>query len=508
MKNIFTKFCLSLLFAIVSTLAWAQPANDNCNSATSIGSLPTPGVCASGIQDGAAVTLNNQTTVGATGANPYTYLTGCSGGGNMQSPALDVWYSFTATGTSLNFAINGFPNASIGVWTGTNCNSLTGVSCTNIGGGGNGTLVVPTLVIGNTYYIQISGGSTTATDNNFSITLDNDTDCNNCLRQSALTATPAPVGGTYSPGQVVRFCYTVTQWEQTNTNWFHGVQITMGPGWTGTITNATPAATCQNIPGPGSDGDWIFFPSGYGSWGPGFYFDTTDGGTAASDNFGDNCSGTGLSWTFCWDLTVSSTCVAGQNLGVTVNTSGDGESGSWSNVACQTDAANTFTAVMASGPVMTSANTATICSNTSVGLALTANQPSTFSWVATANPNVTGESTTPQSGATINNVLVNTTSVPQVVVYTVTPTSNPGGCLGTPQAVNVTVDPPSVITLTSAVGTNAQTVCANNAITPITYSIGGSATGATVVGLPAGVTGSYAGGVFTISGTPTASGTF
>ena len=58
-------------------------------------------------------------------------------------------------------------------------------------------------------------------------------------------------------------------------------------------------------------------------------------------------------------------------------------------------------------------------------------------------------------------------------------------------------------TLTSAAGTDAQTVCLNTAITNITYSIGVEATGATVSGLPNGVTGVYSAGVVTISGTPT-----
>ena len=48
----------------------------------------------------------------------------------------------------------------------------------------------------------------------------------------------------------------------------------------------------------------------------------------------------------------------------------------------------------------------------------------------------------------------------------------------------------------------------NTAISNITYAVGGGATGATVTGLPAGVTGTYNAGVFTISGTPTATGTF
>jgi hypothetical protein len=64
----------------------------------------------------------------------------------------------------------------------------------------------------------------------------------------------------------------------------------------------------------------------------------------------------------------------------------------------------------------------------------------TYSWVATANANVGGESTVPQVGATINDVLNNITNVNQVVVYTVTPTSALG-CDGNPFIVSVTVRP-------------------------------------------------------------------
>jgi hypothetical protein len=65
----------------------------------------------------------------------------------------------------------------------------------------------------------------------------------------------------------------------------------------------------------------------------------------------------------------------------------------------------------------------------------------------------------------------------------------------------------NTITLTSAPLTNAQTRCINTAITNITYATTG-ATGATVSGLPIGVTGTWASNVFNISGTPTVAGTF
>jgi hypothetical protein len=65
------------------------------------------------------------------------------------------------------------------------------------------------------------------------------------------------------------------------------------------------------------------------------------------------------------------------------------------------------------------------------------------------------------------------------------------------------------VALSSAVGTNSQALCANTLLTNIAYSIsGGGATGATVSGLPTGVTFHFSGGTLTISGTPSASGTF
>jgi gliding motility-associated-like protein len=89
--------------------------------------------------------------------------------------------------------------------------------------------------------------------------------------------------------------------------------------------------------------------------------------------------------------------------------------------------------------------------------------------------------------------------------YTVTTT---GPC-GTPTATGtITVDPDATINLTSAPGTEAQELCINLPIANITYAVGGSGTGATVTGLPAGVNGVFAGGVFTISGTPSVAGTF
>ena len=63
------------------------------------------------------------------------------------------------------------------------------------------------------------------------------------------------------------------------------------------------------------------------------------------------------------------------------------------------------------------------------------------------------------------------------------------------------------IVLSSAVGTNNQSVCNSTAITNITYATTG-ATNATVTGLPQGVSGNWNNNVYTISGTPSQAGTF
>ncbi|MCD4769889.1 MAG: T9SS type A sorting domain-containing protein, partial [Bacteroidales bacterium] len=93
------------------------------------------------------------------------------------------------------------------------------------------------------------------------------------------------------------------------------------------------------------------------------------------------------------------------------------------------------------------AETAIICSDVALSYNLqTANinvlgngQPSTFSWIAEFNSNVSGESTTPQTTGIINDNINNISGVDQVVVYTVIPTGT-NGCVGNPFSVKVTIN--------------------------------------------------------------------
>jgi gliding motility-associated-like protein len=135
-------------------------------------------------------------------------------------------------------------------------------------------------------------------------------------------------------------------------------------------------------------------------------------------------------------------------------------------------------------PVVSAGPDVVICAGGST--VLTATGATTYTWSpATGLSGTTTASVTSTPAATIT--------------YTVSGTT--GGCVATDQVI-VTVTPLNTI----AAGINRIT-CINSALTSITLATTG-ATGATFSGLPAGVTGSWAGNVATISGTPTAAGTF
>ena len=117
---------------------------------------------------------------------------------------------------------------------------------------------------------------------------------------------------------------------------------------------------------------------------------------------------------------------------------------------------------------------------------------------STDNTNFTDISNATTASLVINN-LVSTT------YYRMKATLD--ACIAYSSSALITLTQGPSGTLSSATGTNAQSLCQNTALTTITYSTS-NASGATFSGLPAGVTGSYANNVVTISGTLTTTGTF
>lgn len=79
-----------------------------------------------------------------------------------------------------------------------------------------------------------------------------------------------------------------------------------------------------------------------------------------------------------------------------------------------------------------------------------------------------------------------------------------GGCGNINATGTITVNPNNTVTAPSS----TPTLCINTALTNITHNTTGATGIGAAVGLPAGVTAAWAGNTITISGTPTASGTF
>ena len=99
-------------------------------------------------------------------------------------------------------------------------------------------------------------------------------------------------------------------------------------------------------------------------------------------------------------------------------------------------------------PNITNVLNKVICSGQSVNLSLTSDVPATFSWQASDNSNVIGENLTYQTSPIMNDVLINNTSVPQVVNYTLFSSSIPGNCVGN-QNLIITVNPNPTATITA-----------------------------------------------------------
>jgi gliding motility-associated-like protein len=199
-------------------------------------------------------------------------------------------------------------------------------------------------------------------------------------------------------------------------------------------------------------------------------------------------------------------------------TSTNGISGTWNPAVVSNTASGTYTFTPNGGQCATTATLAvTVNPNISpvISCGNTTATSVTFNWLAVAGATGYTISYTINGGAPISggSIVANTypvtgLTVNDVVVITVTPTGTGCFAAGTGSCTAVACVAATAV-LTSAAGTNNQTQCINTPITNIVYSIGGSATGASVAGLPAGITGVYNAGVFTISGTtPAAPGNF
>lgn len=126
----------------------------------------------------------------------------------------------------------------------------------------------------------------------------------------------------------------------------------------------------------------------------------------------------------------------------------------------------TLTVTVAPKPEITLTGPAgnSVCSGSSAGIQLTSNVAGTqYTWTVAANSSVTGaaDQITPVSATNINQVLVNTSSAPVTVTYTVTPinTNSADECMGATKTITLTVQPqiPAANAGSDAVLCNQQT---------------------------------------------------
>jgi hypothetical protein len=478
--------------------------------------------------------------------------TTCSGGTQSASTCLYtgsqcVWYSFTATATNMVVSIGNVVSSgchiSSNVYSSTGaCAGLTQISCQS-GAPLDDIHSLSGLIIGRTYYIQVcyapggacgNGGSAEFCIRAFVPPPPCNTCASPCGTAAGYATTPSvstvtancttdPFSPVLAAGSTHTFCYS---FQATATSVDFNVIITSTCGNTGNVTNFS----------------WSLYNASCGG--------AIQTGTLASLTF--NGLTVGNNYVFCYTFTVPSGCTHSQHCpyfvgatvltcptaainyagapfcstlsgsqavtltgtgaytggtyssttGLTINSSTGAITPSTSTPGTYTvtytiPAAGTCAAVQVTTtvtisppPVMTSATTATICSGQTVSIPLTSNPSgSTFTWVATANANVNGESTITQTTSTLSNTLTNSTTSVQTVTYTVTPTLN--GCVGTAQTVTVTVNPvPAVPTITSAAATcsSAGTATITNYVSTQSYTFSPSGPSIGAGGVISGMT--------------------
>ncbi len=379
MKIVYT-IIFGMLFSSISL--FAQPSNDLCQNATNIGSPSlNQQLCSAG------------TNVDANPEFPYPFQNICAVGGGMASPADDVWFTVTTPAGANELAINltgTLPSYNIGIYSGS-CGSLSGLGCATTGGPGGINTTIRPVIQNTTYYIQVSGNGV-GVQGTFNLCIRPQENANLCVVQSNITATPPPTNGSYNPGTVVTFCYSVTDFSQQSANWFHGISIQLGGGWQpGSVTSVSAPASCDG------NGVWLFVNSVSSSAtgntvGPGFFYDSSSGGPLdgnPGNNFGDNC--TNNTWTFCWTATVpvlsANQCqTSNPDLSVSVMQYGDGQTGSWSSVSCTANPAFNFSSILecCEQPLITVFDET--CPNACDGIAIAEGQggtaPYTYAWAS------------------------------------------------------------------------------------------------------------------------------
>lgn len=192
-----------------------------------------------------------------TGASP-----GADGPGAncYDAPGPTVWYEFTtevgAATVDISLTSGDMPNPIFTIWT-DNCPITTYLT----DGCGLSSVTNLTIAPNTTYYIAVTDG--TNAEGTFNLCINQNIDLSLCNVDDVLVETGSsdpttPVGGPYSPGEVVDFCYTINQYRKENCNWLQGIVPTFGDCWDPSSfdANGQPNVTSPLVTQGTSAGTW------------------------------------------------------------------------------------------------------------------------------------------------------------------------------------------------------------------------------------------------------------
>lgn len=329
------------------SLSHAQPVNDSCSGAIEL-NLSNLFPCPFTTTSSNFFIYNN---TNATPSDPYPSFFDC--GAEPNSPAAEVWFSLVPKGENITIQIEGLQTPNVVLFQGENCSNLLPFYCASSEPDSGYLEAVLTLEPMQKYYMMVAGEDP-ADQGSFNIIIKNQRDCNACNLKDSFSANPPPINGTYHAGDTVQFCYTINQWDITNViEWPHSLEVLLGDGWDENSFVPTPPPSCDG------NGNWNW----YNEWescntgqifGPGFAYESSIGincgGNPMDNNPGNNwgdgsgsCAGIGTTAPpieFCWTIAVDE-CLGINNqtdLSILLDLHSDGESGSWIQIGCNTQA--------------------------------------------------------------------------------------------------------------------------------------------------------------------------
>ena len=331
-----------------------------------------------------------------------------------------VWYQFTTDPTTVGIdidlsSVSDLSDPEFVLFTTPDCLTYTIVECVE-GTGGSAQALNLVVSPGTTYYISIS--DVTGDEGDFDLCISQFSDQSPCNTNSSIVESSSsdpstPVGGPYSYGEVVSFCYNITDWQiGASSNWLSGIVPTFGSGWdpasfdgsgmpvsisvplvtAGSITNGTGGyAPCNGetagwwtwytagsviynnvfanfgVPGALPDGTPLdagwFFSANYNIF-AGNCSDPNDPNISYGDNNWQTAGVSTLDWDICFELIAGpvGNCTTGlTDLSVAMQTYADGEIGAWTSLGCVGNAQQVFPATLACCPVFNDPGDQFIC---------------------------------------------------------------------------------------------------------------------------------------------------